>query len=77
MDVGDLHGVRWFWGLTCDFWAKNAKNNFRFVGKEDGSGLQPSFFPVPIPGASPQAGMVRAFGALSANVTMKTRTAKF
>jgi hypothetical protein len=22
------NGLGGFWGLTCDFWAKNAKNNF-------------------------------------------------
>jgi hypothetical protein len=22
-------GVRWFRGLTCDFWAENAKNNYK------------------------------------------------
>jgi hypothetical protein len=21
-----FEGVRWFWDLTCDFWAENAKN---------------------------------------------------
>jgi hypothetical protein len=25
-DVIDLGRVRWFGGLTCDFWAENAKN---------------------------------------------------
>ena len=25
LDVGDSVWVRWFWGLTCDFWAENAK----------------------------------------------------
>ena len=28
MDVVGGEWVRWFWGLTCDFWAKNEKNNF-------------------------------------------------
>jgi hypothetical protein len=28
MDVVDGEWIRWFWDLTCDFWAKNAKNNF-------------------------------------------------
>src|ERR1700756_2143187 len=23
-----FEGVRWFWGLTCDFWAENAERNF-------------------------------------------------
>jgi hypothetical protein len=27
-DVVGGYGVRWFWGLTRDFWAENAKNNF-------------------------------------------------
>jgi hypothetical protein len=29
MDVVGREWVRWFWGLTCDFWAKNAKNKNR------------------------------------------------
>jgi hypothetical protein len=29
MDVVGGEWVKWFWGLTCDFWAKNAKNNLR------------------------------------------------
>jgi hypothetical protein len=28
MDVVGGEWVRWFWGLTCDFWAKNAPNYF-------------------------------------------------
>jgi hypothetical protein len=24
-----FEGVRWFWGLTCDFWGENAKKNLR------------------------------------------------
>jgi hypothetical protein len=28
MDIVGWKGVRWFWDLTSDFWAKNAKNNF-------------------------------------------------
>jgi hypothetical protein len=27
-DVADLLWVRWFWGLTCDFWAENGKRKF-------------------------------------------------
>jgi hypothetical protein len=27
-DVIGLWRVRWFWGLTCDFWVENAENNF-------------------------------------------------
>jgi hypothetical protein len=28
MDVVGGEWVRWFLDLTCDFWAKNEKNNF-------------------------------------------------
>jgi hypothetical protein len=37
-------GVRWFWGLTCDFWAENAKNKWdvgRFVASP--SAFSPGF----------------------------------
>jgi hypothetical protein len=27
MDVVGGEWVKWFWGLTCDFWAENGKNN--------------------------------------------------
>jgi hypothetical protein len=36
VDVVDWQWFKWFWGLTCDFWAKNAEkkcnqqNNIRF-----------------------------------------------
>jgi hypothetical protein len=26
MDVAVWEGFKWFWGLTCEFWAENAKN---------------------------------------------------
>jgi hypothetical protein len=28
-DVVDLYMVRWFGGLTCDFWAENGKNKYK------------------------------------------------
>jgi hypothetical protein len=38
-----IEGVRWFWGLTCDFWAENAKKkcngkcNRKSKGKNNGN----------------------------------------
>jgi hypothetical protein len=29
LDLVLFDGVRWFWGLTCDFWAENAKIKIR------------------------------------------------
>ena len=31
MEVVALYGFRWFWGLTCEFWAEIEKNKFRLV----------------------------------------------
>jgi hypothetical protein len=28
VDLVSIVWFRWFWDLTCDFWAKNAKNKF-------------------------------------------------
>jgi hypothetical protein len=33
LDVVDGYWVKPFGGLTCDFWAKNAKNNFMTAAK--------------------------------------------
>jgi hypothetical protein len=35
--------VRWFWDLTCDFWAENAKNNFGGWKEGISQGLKPIF----------------------------------
>jgi hypothetical protein len=29
VEVADFYWVRWFWGLTCDFWAENEEKKRR------------------------------------------------
>jgi hypothetical protein len=42
-----FEGVEWFWGLTCGFWAENAKNkckgNGMRVSDDDGNGDSDTF----------------------------------
>jgi hypothetical protein len=35
VDVDDWKRIKWFWGLTCDFWAENGKNIFEAVCRGD------------------------------------------
>jgi hypothetical protein len=67
-DVSDLWRVRWFWGLTCDFWAENGREKITARAKAYFQSLRPSGF-------APAFGRaVGPFAPLSASVRTALKT---